>query len=187
MPPVVTLPPVVLTDAQIIASLNSADNAKNLIRSILAAKTLASSSPAVTATTGSTPQAGITPRPGVRGFMDGFRIESVGTTTGYRAELPLNPALLGRDLSIEAALLPLPVPPNTRPIIKGFTAPVALVNPPANFSQWVYRLAKAQGATIAIRADELTSRNYVLITGSIAQSLDDLLAEPQAGGGGGNS
>jgi hypothetical protein len=177
--PTTTAPaPIVLTDAQIIASLNSGDNAKSLVRSILAAKTLASSSPGSPATTGSTPQAAINPRAGVRGFMDAFRIESMGTTTQYRAELPFNPAILARDLSIEAAILPLPVPPTTRPIIKPFTSPVALTNPPVNFAQWIYRLAKVQGASIALRADELTGRNYVLITGSIAQSLDDLLIEP---------
>jgi hypothetical protein len=179
MPPVAApTVPVVQTDAQIIASLNSGDNAKSLIRSILAAKTLASPSPGSPPTTGSNPRPAINPRPGLRGFMDSFRIDSYGTATQYKAELPFSPALLGRDLSIEAAILPLPVPATTRPIIKPFLNPVALTNQPVNFCQWIYRLAKAQDAAISFSTDELTGRNYVLITGTINEILDNLLLDP---------
>lgn len=165
------------TDALLIAALNSGDDQRSLVRSIIAAKTLASSSPLAPATTGTNPRAAIPPRPGVKGFQDGYRLISAGNTTEYYAELPYNPVIFGAELSIEASLLPLPVPPALRPIIQPFAAPVALTNAPANLSQWIYRLAISVGGSITIREDILTGRDYVIVSGSIAKSLNELLAD----------
>ncbi len=172
-----TTPPPVQTDAQIIASLNSGDNERSLVRSIIVAKTLASSSAVVPPTTGDNPKPGISARPGIKGFANAYRLSAMGANTEYYAELPYNPATLAATMSIEESLLPLPAPASLRPLVKAFSAPVAIANPPLSLSAWIYRLAVAQGGAINLVEDPVTGRDYISVAGSIARPLAELLSE----------
>lgn len=164
----------------IIASLNSGDNSKSLARVILALQTLAAPSP-------STPLvAGVDGYPsysgaGVKGFFDSFQLIPGGTSTDYRLELPYSPKLFGRLLELRKSIVKLPLPPNTLPVIKGFTAPVAMPTPPATLELFCYDLAVLLGATIVPKIEPLTGRTYLLITGTISQTLDILLGDPTSG------
>ncbi len=161
----------------IIASLNSTDTSKSLARTILALQSLATPSPSTPVVTGTNPRPAYSGA-GIKGFFESFKLIPEATSTSYRAELPYSPKLFGLYLDLRKSIVKLPVPPNTQPVIKGFPSPVAMATPPATLELFCYDLAVLLGATIAPKIEPLTGRAYLLITGTIPQTLAVLLEDP---------
>jgi hypothetical protein len=167
--------------AAIIASLNSSDANKSFARVILALHSLATPAPSTPLVVNEYPAySGI----GVKGFFDAFRLIPGETSTDYRVELPYSPKIWGKTLDLRKSIVKLPVPPNTLPIIKGFPAPAAMPTPPASLEMFCYDLAVGLNATIVPKVEPLTGRAYILLTGTMQQTLEMLLADPNGGLGG---
>jgi hypothetical protein len=121
---------------------------------------------------------------GIRGFFDAFRFSRNDQKTDWVIQLPYSNKLLSRDRSFRAALVPL-MPPTMLPIVKPAATPVPLTAPVDNLEQAIYDLAIACGGTFSPKIDPVTGRDWIEAAGTLALSIETLLAGVSSGGGGG--
>lgn len=112
---------------------------------------------------------------GVRGFFDAFQFMRAGEKTDWKIQLPYSNKLLSRNRSFRAALVPL-MPVAILPVVKPAATPVPLALPVDNLEQAIYDLAIACGGIFSPKIDPVTGRDWIEATGSIALSIETLLA-----------
>jgi hypothetical protein len=181
--------PVVLTPINtLINTALSGDKEFDLFTLGLAYNTLASPAELTQLKPGATPTAPpISPAfpagAGIRGFFDAFHYTRNDTKTDWKIRLPYSVKLLSRLRSFRAALVPL-LPPTTLPVVKTAATPVPLTTPVDNLEQAIYDLAIANGAAFTPKADPMTGIDWIEASGTIAMSIETLLAGFVPGGGG---
>jgi hypothetical protein len=182
--PTVTLTPI----NTLINSALSGDKEFDLFTLGLAYNTLASPAELTPPKPGATPSAppihpAFPAGAGVKGFFDAFQFTRNDTKTNWKIQLPYSNKLLSRDRTFRSALVPL-MPPSILPIVKPAATPVPLIVPVDNLEQAIYDLAIANGAVFSPKIDPLTGRDWIEASGTIAMSLETLLAGFVPGGSG---
>jgi hypothetical protein len=179
------------------ANINQADPIKNLARAVLAAESVTAPSAATPLIPGATPtdppialaQVAV---PGVRGYFDSFGLKpnpGNPAKTDILAELPFSPKIYDSLLDQRRSLISISP---AQAVVKRVANPVAIPVAAANLEQYLYDqavAAKAAGQPVIMiqEADPLTGRAFLRIRLTVAQSIEQLLAESDGGGGGGGA